>query len=134
MRRAVTYLMVVLALLIGSAVGISIGRSEVTPMNALDVWIAPQAPSAEVRSIEHSVLSNGSFSDCIYWSQQRDYAQAKKLLKASVSSVLTVANVPSSFRCHGSSAAKIGSFLRNLKHQEGVFEVTNAPLVDVPRS
>lgn len=132
-RRAAVTIVGVAILLGAAAVGTLILRSSSTPKNALDVWISPRASVGEARSIERLVKSIPSVTSCTYWSQAKDYKQAKRLLPSSESLVLNAGNVPASYRCDIPASANVLRFIQKIEKAKGVYEVTNEPLVDVPR-
>lgn len=100
-----------------------------SPPNRLDVWIDAGAPAAEVHAIEQATTSIRGVSSCQFWSQERDYLQALKLLGASRSSVLTERSIPSSFRCEIPPGSSSTHAIDEMEVMPGVFRVTNVPSV-----
>jgi cell division transport system permease protein len=88
------------------------------------VWMQPNASQSEISSIQTELANMPIVKSCVYYTQSQDYQEAQQLLPQSESSVLTVADMPSSFRCVPvvpSDAFVVESTFAN---QPGVYRVT----------
>jgi len=88
------------------------------------VWMQPTASEGEVTSIQGQLSNLPIVKNCVFYTQQQDYQEAVQLLPRSESQVLTVADMPSSFRCVPvvpSDAFVVESTFNN---EPGVYKVT----------
>jgi len=88
------------------------------------VWIQPSASEGEITSIQGQLANLPIVKNCVFYTQQQDYQEAVQLLPRSESQVLTVADMPSSFRCVPvvpSDAFVVESTFNN---EPGVYKVT----------
>lgn len=88
------------------------------------VWMQPNASTSEIDAIRTQLNSLPIVQRCQYYTQAQDYAEAQKLLPQSESSVLTVADVPSSFRCVPTVPADAFTVVSTFLHLPGVYNVT----------
>ncbi|MEI8269023.1 MAG: permease-like cell division protein FtsX [Acidimicrobiaceae bacterium] len=88
------------------------------------VWMQPSASEGEITSIQGQLANLPIVKNCVFYTQQQDYQEAVQLLPRSESQVLTVADMPSSFRCVPvvpSDAFVVESTFNN---EPGVYKVT----------
>ncbi len=88
------------------------------------VWMQPTASASELASVRSQLASLPIVKDCAYYSQAQDYQEAKIILPASEWSVLTVSDVPSSFRCVPTVPSNAFVVESTFKNQSGVLTVT----------
>ena len=88
------------------------------------VWMQPTASAAEISNVQTQLANLPIVKSCQFYSQQQDYAEALKLLPQSESSVLTVADMPSSFRCVPTVPANAFVVESTFANQPGVYKVT----------
>jgi cell division transport system permease protein len=88
------------------------------------VWMQPTASASEIATIKTQLANLPIVKKCVYFSQQQDYSEAVKLLPQSESSVLTVADMPSSFRCVPTVPANAFVVESTFSNQPGVYKVT----------
>ena len=88
------------------------------------VWMQPTASSSEIASIQSQLTSLPIVKKCVYFTQLQDYNEAKQLLPRSEWEVLTVADMPSSFRCVPTVPADAFTVESTFVHQPGVYKVT----------
>ena len=65
------------------------------------VWMNPSASTPEVQAVHAQLqtITPAYVTSCVYRSQAYDYAEAKRLLSPTAFSVLSAADMPSSYRC-----------------------------------
>jgi cell division transport system permease protein len=63
------------------------------------VWMQPTASEGEISNIQSELANLPIVKNCVFYTQEQDYREAIQLLPRSESQVLTVADMPSSFRC-----------------------------------
>ncbi len=88
------------------------------------VWMQPSASEGEISSIQGQLANLPIVKNCVFYTQQQDYQEAVQLLPRSESQVLTVGDMPSSFRCVPvipSDAFVVESTFNN---EPGVYRVT----------
>jgi hypothetical protein len=102
---------------------VSLGGS--TPEGRIIVWIEPGASGAQLHLIAAHARAALRTSDCVYWSQAKDFKEAKRLLAPSTSAFLTAASTPSSFRCNAPSPP--AAAIEGLRSTRGVITVTLPP-------
>ncbi|MHB1209312.1 MAG: cell division protein FtsX [Acidimicrobiales bacterium] len=88
------------------------------------VWMEPAASQNEISSVQSQLASMPIVKSCTYYTQAQDFAEAKQLLPQSEWSVLTVAQMPSSFRCVPTVPADALIVESTFKNQPGVYSVT----------
>lgn len=88
------------------------------------VWMEPTASQNEITSVQTQLASMPIVKSCTYFTQAQDFAEAKQLLPQSEWSVLTVAQMPSSFRCVPTVPANAFVVEATFKNQPGVYSVT----------
>jgi hypothetical protein len=117
------WLILVVLVVAGSAVAAVILRSS-APDKTLIVWIAPGTSGSRVHFIEERSRAVLGTSDCLLWSQAKDFREAERILPPSERQTLTAANTPSSFRCQVPSGPRTTVGIRELKSLRGVITVT----------
>ncbi|MGH9020989.1 MAG: cell division protein FtsX [Acidimicrobiales bacterium] len=88
------------------------------------VWMQPTASTAEIGNVRTQLANLPIVKSCAYYTQAQDFAEAKKLLPPDESGVLTVADMPSSFRCVPTTPADAFTVVSQFSHQTGVYQVT----------
>ncbi len=88
------------------------------------VWMQPTASASEVANVKSQLASLPIVKDCVFYSQAQDYKEAQHILPQSEWSVLTVADVPSSFRCVPTVPSNAFVVVSTFKNQPGVYNVT----------
>ena len=88
------------------------------------VWMAPTASAGEISSIKTQLANLHIVKSCEYFTQSQDYLEAKKLLPQDEFSVLSVSDMPSSFRCIPTVPANAFVVVSTLSNEPGVFKVT----------
>jgi cell division transport system permease protein len=88
------------------------------------VWMQPTASSGEISTIKTQLATMPIVRDCVYFTQAQDFQEAKKLLPLPESSVLTVAEVPSSYQCIPTVPSDAFLVRSTLSNEPGIYEVT----------
>lgn len=88
------------------------------------VWMQPTASASEISNIQGQLANLPIVKSCQYYTQEQDYAEAQQLLPKSESTVLTVADMPSSFRCVPTVPANAFVIESTFSNQPGVYQVT----------
>lgn len=88
------------------------------------VWMQPTASQSEVGSVKSQLANLPIVKSCVYYTQAQDYTEAVKLLPLSESQVLSVAQMPSSFRCVPTVPADAFVVMTTFAHEPGVYSVT----------
>jgi len=88
------------------------------------VWMQPTASQSEISTIQTQLADLPIVKSCVFYTQAQDYKEAVKLLPQSESSVLSVAQMPSSFRCVPTVPANAFVVESTFAHQPGVYSVT----------
>ena len=88
------------------------------------VWMQPTASSSEISNVRTQLANLPIVKSCLFYTQRQDYLEALKLLPQSESSVLTVALMPSSFRCVPTVPADAFVVQSTFANQPGVYKVT----------
>ncbi len=88
------------------------------------VWMQPTASQNEIASVQSQLADLPIVKSCVYYTQQQDYREAVKLLPPDESTVLTVSEVPSSFRCVPTVPSNAFVVQTNFSSQPGVYSVT----------
>lgn len=88
------------------------------------VWMQPNASQSEITSVQNQLANLPIVRQCVYYTKVQDYNEAKKLLPQSEWSVLTVADMPSSFRCVPTVPADAFAVESTFAPQPGVYKVT----------
>lgn len=88
------------------------------------VWMEPTASQNEISSVQTQLASMPIVKSCVYFTQAQDFAEAKQLLPQSEWSVLTVSQMPSSYRCVPTVPANAFVVVNTFKNQPGVYSVT----------
>lgn len=88
------------------------------------VWMQPTASSTEISSVQTQLGKLPIVKSCVYYTQAQDLAEAKKLLPANEWQVLTVATMPSSYRCIPTVPSDAFVVQNTFQHQPGIYSVT----------
>jgi cell division transport system permease protein len=88
------------------------------------VWMEPTASKAEISTIQGQLANLPIVKSCVYYTQSQDYQEALQLLPRSESSVLSVTDVPSSFRCVPTVPQNAFVVESQFSNQPGVYSVT----------
>ena len=88
------------------------------------VWMQPTASEGEVTSIQGQLSNLPIVKNCVLYTQQQDYQEAVQLLPRSESQVLTVADMPSSFRCVPVVPSDAFVVESTFSNEPGVYKVT----------
>ena len=88
------------------------------------VWMQPTASEGEVTSIQGQLSNLPIVKNCVFYTQQQDYQEAVQLLPRSESQVLTVADMPSSFRCVPVVQSDAFVVESTFSNEPGVYKVT----------
>ncbi len=88
------------------------------------VWMQPSASEGEVTSIQGQLSNLPIVKNCVFYTQQQDYQEAVQLLPRSESQVLTVADMPSSFRCVPVVPSDAFVVESTFSNEPGVYKVT----------
>jgi cell division transport system permease protein len=88
------------------------------------VWMQPTASQSEISSVQTELANMPVVKTCVFYDQQQDYQEALQLLPQSESSVLTVADMPSSFRCIPTVPSDAFVVESTFSNQPGVYRVT----------
>jgi cell division transport system permease protein len=88
------------------------------------VWMNPTASASEISNVQSQLANLPLVKQCVYDTQQQDYAEAKQLLPPSEFSALTVGDMPSSFRCVPTVPSNAFVVESTFTSQPGVYQVT----------
>ena len=88
------------------------------------VWMQPAASEGEITSIQGQLANLPIVKNCVFYTQQQDYQEAVQLLPRSESQVLTVADMPSSFRCAPVVPSDAFVVESTFSNEPGVYKVT----------
>jgi cell division transport system permease protein len=88
------------------------------------IWMEPNASQSEIASIKSQLVDLPIVKSCVYDTQQQDFAEAQKLLPQSEAGVLTVSEVPSSFRCVPTVPSDAYVVVSTFSSQPGIYSVT----------
>jgi len=88
------------------------------------VWMQPTASASEINGVRSQLANLPIVKDCVYDTQAQDYKEALQLLPPSESSVLTVSDMPSSFRCIPTVPSNAFVVESTFATQPGVYKVT----------
>ena len=88
------------------------------------VWMQPSASEGEISSIQGQLANLPIVKNCVFYTQQQDYQEAVQLLPRSESQVLTVSDMPSSFRCVPVIPSDAFVVESTFSNEPGVYRVT----------
>ncbi|MDE3007815.1 MAG: ABC transporter permease [Acidobacteriota bacterium] len=88
------------------------------------VWMQPNATTSQIANVQGQLSTLPIVKSCVYYTQAQDYQEALKLLPPSESSVLSVAQMPSSFRCIPTVPSNAFVVETTFQNQPGVYKVT----------
>ena len=88
------------------------------------VWMQPGASKSEVSNVQNQLANLPIVKRCSYFTKYQDYHEMVKLLPTSESSVLNVADMPSSFRCVPMVPSDAFVVESSFVNQPGVYKVT----------
>ena len=94
------------------------------------VWMQPTASQSEIGNIQTELANLPIVKKCVYYTQLQDYNEAKKLLNPAETQTLTVAEMPTSFRCVPTVPADAFTVVTQFSNQPGVYRVT-APIQQI---
>jgi cell division transport system permease protein len=89
------------------------------------VWMKADASTGEINTVRTQLAAMPIVKSCTYFNQAQDYAQAKQLLPASEMNNLTVAEMPTSFRCIPTVPTDAITVQSTFMNQPGVYTVTD---------
>ena len=89
------------------------------------VWMVPGASPNEVTAIKTQLTASPIVHGCVYRTQQQNYEEAKQLLTPTEISVLTPAQIPSSFNCIPNAPEDAEVVVHTFTGQPGVKEVSS---------
>ena len=98
--------------------------------NRVIVWMQPTAPQSEIGNIQTELANLPIVKKCVFFTQLQDYNEAKKLLNPAETQTLTVAEMPTSFRCVPTVPANAFTVVTQFSNQPGVYRVT-APIQQI---
>ena len=88
------------------------------------VWMQPAASAGEISSVRGQLANLPIVKNCTFYTQQQDYQEAVQLLPQSESQVLTVSDMPSSFRCVPVIPSDAFVVESTFSNEPGVYKVT----------
>jgi cell division transport system permease protein len=88
------------------------------------IWMQPTASTSEINSVQTQLSSLPIVKSCVYYTQAQDLKEAKKLLPPNEWQVLTVATMPSSYRCVPVVPSDAFVVQSTFEHEPGVYQVT----------
>jgi cell division transport system permease protein len=88
------------------------------------VWMQPSATTSQIANVQSQLSTLPIVKSCVYNTQAQDYQEALKLLPPSESSVLSVSQMPSSFRCIPTVPSNAFVVETTFQNQPGVYKVT----------
>jgi cell division transport system permease protein len=94
------------------------------------VWLQPTASSGEISTVKSELTQMPIVKNCVFYSQLQDYNEARLILPTSEFQVLTVADMPTSFRCTPTIPTDALTVISTFKDQPGVYKVT-APIQQI---
>ena len=94
------------------------------------VWMQPTASQSEIGNIQTELANLPIVKKCVFYTQLQDYNEAKKLLNPAETQTLTVAEMPTSFRCVPTVPADAFTVVTQFSNQPGVYRVT-APIQQI---
>jgi len=94
------------------------------------VWMQPTASQSEIGNIQTELANLPIVKKCVFFTQLQDYNEAKKLLNPAETQTLTVAEMPTSFRCVPTVPANAFTVVTQFSNQPGVYRVT-APIQQI---
>jgi cell division transport system permease protein len=89
------------------------------------VWLAASASAGEVASVKSQLGQLPIVKSCTYFNQQQNYLQAQHLLPPSEMANLTVADMPTAFRCTPTVPTDALTIRTTFVNQPGVYAVTD---------
>jgi cell division transport system permease protein len=95
------------------------------------VWMSPTAHKQEISAVD-TQLSQLTYvrQPCAYWTKERNFTEARKLLPSDVLQATTKADMPTSFWCTPVQLTDSNQLITALKGTPGVLKVT-APLQQI---
>ena len=88
------------------------------------VWMQPTAATSQINNVKSQLANLPIVKGCLFYTQQMDYNEAKRILPPSETQSLTVADMPSSFRCVPTVPADAFTVESMFKNLPGVYQVT----------
>ena len=116
---------VVVALIVGLVVSLAVAGTTRRPQQSqlALIFVQPSAPIGQVEAIKLVASSIPGVTSCAFWSRERDYREALRLLPKSESVSLLPQTTPASWRCTYSRPATIAEISVRLSRVAGVYEV-----------
>ncbi|HEY5302808.1 MAG TPA: permease-like cell division protein FtsX [Acidimicrobiales bacterium] len=94
------------------------------------VWMASNASTGEISTVKTELTQMPIVKSCTYTSKLQDYNEAKSEIPTSDFQVLTIADMPTSFRCTPTIPTDALTVISTYLHQPGVLTVT-APIQQI---
>jgi len=94
------------------------------------VWMQPNASATELANVRTQLANLPIVKKCVFYTQQQDYNEAKQLLPRNEWNVLSVTDMPTSFRCVPTVPADAFTVVTTFTNQPGVYQVT-APVQQI---
>lgn len=96
----------------------------------VSVFMQPDATAAQKQSVGTQLKGLPYVHSCTFWTKARSYAEAKRLLGPTAFSVLSPADMPTSYRCTPSKPADALLVMKQFKGYPGVYKV-KAPVEQI---
>ena len=87
------------------------------------VWMQPTASAGEITAVKNQLAQMPIVKSCYFTTKQQDYHEALKQLPPSQAQVLTVNDMPTSFRCVPTVPEDAIAVQSTFKNQPGVYSV-----------
>lgn len=115
--------------LVGAALYLKQGAAQASvsweKSELVEVWMLPQASKTELNAIKVQLAQDGSYvTNCVFRSRLFDLQEAKAILPPEESDVLTLATIPSSYRCTPVSPDDAAMIQSDFSPLPGVSSVT----------
>jgi cell division transport system permease protein len=94
------------------------------------VWMQPTATSGEISAVKSQLAQMPIVKSCYYTTKQQDFNEARSELPVGSIQVLTVADMPTSFRCTPTVPTDALTVISTFLHQPGIMTVT-APVQQI---
>ena len=128
---AAVFTVMISLFLVGASLVLGLGASNATTAwekgTLVSVFMQPSATAQELAAIKAELDAYPFVHGCYYQTQHDDWLEAQKQLTATELSVLTEADIPSSYRCVPNQPQDAQLVIDHFSGQPGVFKV-NAPV------
>ena len=94
------------------------------------VWMQPTASAGAIASVKSQLAQMPIVKDCVFTSQLQDYNEARHTIPTAEFQTLTVADMPTSFRCTPTVPTDALTVISTFLHEPGVYTVT-APIQQI---